>query len=306
MNISGTLRRLMTAQHRSVIQGFWHGPQLGPLRSACIASFVERGHRFELYTYDKVSVPAGVILMNAAEIIPLHEVFYFANPKTGRNDLGPFSDLFRFKLLFERGGWWSDVDTICLSHNLPPIQRAWAQEKPEYDPDAIGTSQIAFPKGDSIVGELYQRCLSLSKTAFREREALGPHLLSNTVRDLNLPKNSVGSPSSFYPVRWIEMFKLWLPQYREEIEERASSAFFLPIFQSFPQYIGLDLDRAPPMGSYLGEFCRRYGCFGQGKSHDAQEILDGTRRFLNSNAWAPKELAIVCGDQASRELGFDC
>src|SRR6476660_7068055 len=104
---------------QTVFQGFWHGPPLGPLRQACLNSFVRMGHRFELYTYGPLPVPAGVVLKEAEKIIPLAEVFYYENPRTGSKDLGPFSDLFRFKLLSERGGWWSDVDTICLSPDIP-------------------------------------------------------------------------------------------------------------------------------------------------------------------------------------------
>src|SRR5262245_10427352 len=92
--------------HRSMINamgqicnGLWHGPNLTILHWACLRSFIEFGHTFRLYTYRQLHVPTGVILMNAAEIIAENEVFYFNNPANGAPDLGPFSDLFRFKLL---------------------------------------------------------------------------------------------------------------------------------------------------------------------------------------------------------------
>ena len=38
------------------ICSFWHG-ELTWLERMCIASFVEKGHRFALYTYDDVVCP---------------------------------------------------------------------------------------------------------------------------------------------------------------------------------------------------------------------------------------------------------
>jgi hypothetical protein len=254
------------------------------------------GHRFELYTYGPLTVPAGVVLKEAEKIIPLAEVFYYENPRTGSKDLGPFSDLFRFKLLSERGGWWSDVDTICLSPDIPAVERAWAQELPELNPGAIGTSQIAMPNGDELALKLYSRCLELSRTRFPQRESLGPHLLSSTIREMQLTPNVFGTAESFYPIRWIEMFKLWLPQFRDEVEERSRNALFLPIYQSFPQYIGLTtLGKLPPFGSLLADICRAYPPAMQRAEHyHAEEIIAGTRAFFQRNAtWAVEELRAV-------------
>jgi hypothetical protein len=289
----------------TVFQGFWHGPALGPLRRACLASFAAMGHRFELYTYERVAVPTGVSLRNAGEIIPWSDVFYFNNTITGRQDIAPFVDLFRLKLLLERGGWWSDVDTICLSREIPTVGRAWAQELPELKPGAIGNSQIAFAADDPVVAELYRRCLALSKTAFPKRESLGPHLISEVIRELGLPADFFGTTNTFYPIRWIEMFKLWLPQFKDEISARAKDALFMPIYASFPQYIGLELDKLPPAGSFLGDICETYLKHERrAPRHLADDIVRGTNAFLSRNDWALDELANVAGEDVVRQLGL--
>ncbi|MEW9838530.1 glycosyltransferase family 2 protein [Mesorhizobium marinum] len=291
---------------KTVFNGFWHGPELGPMRMACLASFVRMGHQFELYTYEPVTVPKGVTIRDANTIIPLSEIFYYENQFTGRRDIGPFSDLFRFKLLMEKGGWWSDVDAFCLSKSIPTVERAWAQEKPELSPDAVGTSQIAFAANDSVVRELYESCLNLSKAGFSTREALGPLLISDVIRKNSLPTNCFGSPATFYPVRWIEMFKLWLPQFKNELNARLRKAIFLPTYASFPQYIGLDLGKYPPKGSYLADLCDKYigGCLDL-ERYSAQEVLEGTRDFFSRNAdWAPSELREVAGPESLLELGI--
>lgn len=289
-----------------VFQGFWHGPPLGPLRESCLHSFIRMGYTFELFTYTTLSVPEGVVLKNAADIIPIDQIFYYENPQTGQKDLGPFSDLFRFKLLVERGGWWSDVDTICLSANIPTVERAWAQELPEINNNAIGSSQIAMGAGDPLAIELYSRCLELSKTKFPYRESLGPRLISSIIKEMGLPSNIYGSPETFYPIRWIEMFKLWIPQFREEVKMQTRRSLFLPIYQSFPQYIGLTLGKLPPSGSFLAEIFSPYlSRFEEAEYYSQDEIVEATKAFFRKNSsWAVQELRAVGGDSTLEKLGL--
>lgn len=295
----------------AIFKSFWHGPPLGPIRRACLETFIEKGHTFLLYTYDSpADLPSGVLLEDASQIIPSSEIFYYRNPWSGEaSDLGPFSDLFRFKLLRQEGGWWTDVDTLCLKANIDTPDYAWAQEKPEKNNQAIGTSQIAMTAGSKVVNFLYQECLRLSKTEFQPREALGPHLLSRTVSSLRLEQNCYGDPSSFYPVRWIEMFKLWLPEYCEEVMEKASSAYFMPIYQSYPKYLGLDLLGLPPKDSYLFKVLERMGHIEKDMEmiyYDAALIRDKVREFFKRNhEWAFQELESVAGISCRDKLLSD-
>src|SRR5437764_1467400 len=155
-------RRAPGRPHQTVFQGFWHGPPLDVVLRACLQSFIEQGHAFHLYVYEPVDVPDGVVLMDANEVIPFEEIFYYRDPTTGRKDLGPFSDLFRFRLLDMRGGWWVDVDTVCLSSHIPQADSAWAREFPEYSPAALGTSSIALSEGSDLAKTLHEEYLALS------------------------------------------------------------------------------------------------------------------------------------------------
>lgn len=289
----------------TTFQAFWHGPPLGTINRACLRTFVRHGHTVELFVYDPIEVPGGVVLRDASVVIPRDELFYFDNDITGEQDLGPFSDLFRFKLLHDRGGWWCDVDTVCLSDSFPHGQRAWARENPEASPAAVGTSQLAMHRGDPVAHRLYEDCLALSRTGFGRREALGPHLITETIRAMELPTDVFGSTDTFYPIRWIEMFKLWLPQYRDEVDERLRHALFMPIYQSFPKYTGLSMQRRPPDGSYLAELCR--GEDDEGSTpYDAETVLTATRKYFERNAtWAVPELCAVSGERDLRLLGLD-
>jgi hypothetical protein len=93
-----------------IICSFWHG-DIGWLGRLCIASFLERGHRFELYAYDDVGpVPAGCVRRDANDIIPQNEMFFYKGSRTP----AVFADLFRLRLMQHRAGIWVDCDVYCV------------------------------------------------------------------------------------------------------------------------------------------------------------------------------------------------
>jgi hypothetical protein len=92
------------------IQSLWFGEELSFLEQMSIKSFINHGHPYHLYLYQRFNnVPAGVIIEDANKIIPQKEIF-----TDHYGSFATFSDLFRYKLLLDKGGWWVDVDTICL------------------------------------------------------------------------------------------------------------------------------------------------------------------------------------------------
>jgi len=95
---------------RCTIQSLWLGERLSPLERLCAYSFMRHGHEFHLYAYNElVGVPEGVVMKDANEIIPQKKVFVCR-----RGSFAVFSDWFRWALLYRRGGWWVDMDVVCL------------------------------------------------------------------------------------------------------------------------------------------------------------------------------------------------
>jgi hypothetical protein len=290
--------RRLNPWQRTVFQGFWHGPPMGVLHQACLRSFTELGYRFHLYTYEPVDAPAGVELLDANEVIPFEEMFHYRNPFTGRDDPGPFSDLFRFRLLGTRGGWWTDIDTVCLSPDIPEVDNAWAPEFPEHSPTDIGTSQLALGRGSDLARVLYADCLALSRSGFPRRESLGPNLLSRVIDERRLSRNNFGSTALFYPIRWIEAFKLWLPHFTDEILCKTAGATFLPLYQSVAQYQGVDVSRPPPAGSYLDQICQRFEITGDEElRQDAETVKTNARSYFVENDWAVETMQRVAGGE---------
>ncbi|MFH0865920.1 MAG: glycosyltransferase [Bacteroidota bacterium] len=102
-----------------VINGLWIGSKLSNVEMLCIHSYLKNGHSFVLWAYDAIEnkLPDGVIVKDASEIIPREKVFSYKNTNQfghGKGSYAGFSDIFRYNLLYEHGGWWTDMDVTCL------------------------------------------------------------------------------------------------------------------------------------------------------------------------------------------------
>jgi Alpha 1,4-glycosyltransferase conserved region len=91
----------------------WIGPALGRLEQLSIKSYLAAGHEVRLHSYGEVGfVPSGVSLRDASRLLPLAEATVLRHSQTGSFALA--SDLFRYRLMLEQEGLWSDIDVVCL------------------------------------------------------------------------------------------------------------------------------------------------------------------------------------------------
>jgi|SRR5579871_103703 len=103
-----------------IVHGLWIGNRLSKLELLTLFSFLDHGHNFHLWTYSEIltPLPRQVIIEDAANIIPRDEVFRRVQideeTGVGYGSFAGFSDLFRYKLLYEKGGYWADMDITCL------------------------------------------------------------------------------------------------------------------------------------------------------------------------------------------------
>jgi hypothetical protein len=102
-----------------IVHALWIGEYLSDMELMTIRSFIHQGHSFYLWLYKplKTPLPEGTVCMDAAMIIPEERIFRYRYKNQfghGKGSLGGFSDIFRYKLLFEHGGWWTDMDMTCL------------------------------------------------------------------------------------------------------------------------------------------------------------------------------------------------
>lgn len=103
-----------------VINGLWVGNKLSPMELLTLHSFVAHGHTFHLWVYEPLEndLPKNVILKDANLIVPQSEIFTLKTgdiaSQFGKDSLALFADWFRYQLLYQKGGWWVDMDVTCL------------------------------------------------------------------------------------------------------------------------------------------------------------------------------------------------
>src|SRR3569623_1790835 len=104
---------------RDEVRFIWAGPPLSFYETLSLRSFLSVGARVILYSYEKsLAVPEGVELRDANEVLPVNILERY---NTGHADAwSRHSDLFRYVMLEKFGGWYADLDIICLADHLPP------------------------------------------------------------------------------------------------------------------------------------------------------------------------------------------
>jgi hypothetical protein len=182
-----------------VIQGLWIGAELSTMERLAVASFLANGHEFHLFVYSDVkNVPPGTVMRNGEEILPASAIV--RNRDNG--SYAGFSNFFRYELLWKLGGWWVDLDTICLS----PFQFAG-----DYvigsEPVADGGSHpisgvLKAPPQSPMMQYLTETCRSKNPETLKWGET-GPKLVAEGIRRFSL-EHYVQAADAFCPFGWYE------------------------------------------------------------------------------------------------------
>ncbi len=103
---------------KEIVNGLWIEGELSPIELLTIHSYIHNGFIFHLWTYtpDTINAPADAIVKFAGDIIPKDRVFSYTDTNKyghGKGSYAGFSDIFRYKLLYENGGIWTDMDITC-------------------------------------------------------------------------------------------------------------------------------------------------------------------------------------------------
>jgi hypothetical protein len=142
-----------------VVQGLWIGDELSLLEQLSIKSFMAHGHEYHLYVYDDVkNIPEGTIVKDANEIIDSSEIYKntYHLPECGY--LG-FSDYFRVKLIYDKGGFWVDTDLVCLKHFDFEEDYVFSPEI-SHVKNGVSSSIFRCPKNSIFLQEMYDEIYS--------------------------------------------------------------------------------------------------------------------------------------------------
>ena len=133
-----------------------------------------------------MNIPEGVIVKDGNEILDKSEIFTYKN-----GSYSAFSNLFRFKLLFLKGGYWADLDLINIRRLDFKEDYVFVTEPTtNYNDQIITTCLIKMPKGSKIAEDCVNQCYKYKSDILNNKIiwGLGPKVLSNCVKDNKLEK----------------------------------------------------------------------------------------------------------------------
>jgi Glycosyltransferase sugar-binding region containing DXD motif len=237
---------------RHVFQSFWLGPQISPYQLLSMQSFLSHGHRYILYCYDRMPVVPGVELRDAADILSRNRVFFYKQGP-GAGSVSAFSNLFRYKLLRDRGGWWTDTDVICLGHKLPDAELVMARESPT----DVGTAVLRLPQGHPLAAQLCREAEAQGEDVSWGQA--GPQLLTRLV--LGSRWEQYVLPSSFcFPISYHDdEYRMMLdPGLSDIARSRIAESPLVHLWNEVWRRINFNYFLPPPGGSLLAEFFETY------------------------------------------------
>lgn len=211
----------MAVTEKPVVNSLWIGDKLSSLEVLTIKSFQANGYKFKLWVYgDVANIPENTIVENAGKIIPQNDVFNYTSSNKyghGKGSFAGFSDIFRYKLLYEEGGIWSDMDITCikpLRHDTDYIFRYHKQL------GMVGNF-MQCPKGSELMKWCYERAAAEVKSDNQDwllpikilNEGVVKYNLSNFIGDFSnsdefplvsrLIRSSYRIDDSWYIIHWL-------------------------------------------------------------------------------------------------------
>jgi len=237
----------------------WVSGELSRLARLSLASFVAGGYRVTLWSYaPDVLKGAGATIRDAREVLPLAE--------GEEANLVYLTSLFRYRLLAEHGGIWTDMDVVALSGE-PQIcsgpfvasekRRPFRHSEPTATGESLTQVTNCFmanpsPRG----GDLWQRAVdavAILNEEDRTWENAGPHLLSRLMIENKGHGVAILPPDSVDPVAW------WnVPGYFLEDRPPPASSF-MHMYATIWERRGVDAEAPFPANSLAGKLWNRFG-----------------------------------------------
>lgn len=198
---------MSTAAALPPVQMLWVEGLLSTLERLSIASFLANGHAVHLYTYGDVpNAPHGALVMDATEVLPDGPQRRVLQRGRGAGSWAFFSNLFRYRLLHDKGGLWCDTDIVCVR----PL--TFAAERPRFFatertsqasgqgnlPIRVATCAMQAPAGDPLLRECLERAEKVDGDKMPWGSA-GPELLTRLVNEKQLAAELL-TPEVFCPV----------------------------------------------------------------------------------------------------------
>lgn len=242
---------------RQHVHMFWTGPSLSSYEHLSLKSFVATGANVSIYSYDKnLAVPEGVELVYADEIIPPSN--FTLVHLNGEPSLVSPSNLFRYAAIEKLGGWYADLDMVCLGKSLPDRETYLARETNW----SVNAAVMKFPMHHPIVEALLEECRRV-QSGLQDGSikpswgVLGPTLVTTVVTSQQFNPHVLARLHA-YEIGYDEVLALFDPQCREKLSERTRQSDFVHLWNEVWRSLKIPKLYGPPAGSYLDSLFRRF------------------------------------------------
>ena len=148
----GERRRDTEIMPLAEIGTLWIGKELSWLEQLCLASFVDHGHRVNLFTYGDVgNVPEGVNIESANSFLSGDDILL--HTKTGSPAY--HADVFRLRMIKDSDLVWADTDAFCCQPWDIPIDshfHGWISD----DKPSVNNGVLGLPKNSRTLARMLE------------------------------------------------------------------------------------------------------------------------------------------------------
>jgi hypothetical protein len=194
----------------NIIHFLWIGTELSNLELLSLESHIQNNYTCYLWTYqDILNVPKHILIKDANEIVDESKIFTY---KVGNfsGSLAGFADYFRLNVIHKYGGWWKDIDNVCLNYFELQSEYLFATEKKRNNLIDLAISSFFCHKNTKLLEE----CIQISNTILDTKKniwwgEIGASLMSKLIKLKNL--NCYYVPYNYFcPINWYEARNIYI------------------------------------------------------------------------------------------------
>jgi hypothetical protein len=162
----------------------WMGAHFSPIEQLSVRSYQYHGHKVVLYVYENIErVPSGVDIRDGREVMDHDYMSRMIRQKTwGTYSYSMASDIFRYKLLYLFGGWWSDCDMVCLRRYDISAPLVFSAHLGVKNRDWVNNSIIKSPKHSRVMHHAWRA----AERDIQRGRGTGPRVITNLVEVYDL------------------------------------------------------------------------------------------------------------------------
>ena len=255
----------------------WIGGPLSWMEQLCLKSFVDKGQKITLFSYEDIpNVPEGVIRRDGREIIDTDDFIKYEQ----KNSFALFADWFRLHMIHQCPSMiWIDTDVYChrpmdyesdyvFGFELPgehrvnnavlgmPADSEMLRQVLEFTEDRHSIASFLPKKRQEQMRKQAEKGKPVHITQ-QPWGVWGPMMVTHFVHTLGLQRH-VQPLNAFYPITFRERFKFMR---RAELAEGliTDETTALHLWASNKRQLGNIHDGLPPKGSYLERLVKEHG-----------------------------------------------